>query len=339
MRSIANALSCIALFAGFCAGASTTACSTESRPSCPGPGGARDGAYPLVDLVVRSHGDGPTALPFELSGSSLRVSAEEVTITYQHEGASQHVTYRITSGPEPPRDPRTIEEQCNALDPQACEIDSRCRVLRAWRAGTGADPRLGEEVSVGCMRADHGCGDAETCAMKTLGWTPHLFRTTCIPPDWVVVDDHDRCFEHPAKINGPDDEDAGVAPSPCDECTLEHQSTTFTVDESRHCGTLWPGDDRKDAERCAVKHFEDRSPFTLVLHNQDHELSRSVGWVYDKKKMHKLHYLTQGDCLDDCHPDCERQVSKTTCFKPRVEPGSKDVIECGSGASRGLCDP
>jgi len=75
---------------------------------------------------------------------------------------------------------------CDQLDRAACEATAACTTIMAFSLDTSECSS--EPVVVGCMASDKPCGEAQTYARDAAGkhW---LFGTTCIPANWVPLDE------------------------------------------------------------------------------------------------------------------------------------------------------
>jgi hypothetical protein len=83
--------------------------------------------------------------------------------------------------PDTACDEAGLPSQCEDLEPEACEESAVCRTIDGRVRGSD-DPL----APSGCIGADTGCGDAETCAFDgTETGDPYWFPSTCIPAGWV----------------------------------------------------------------------------------------------------------------------------------------------------------
>ena len=80
--------------------------------------------------------------------------------------------------------------ECAELDESACEADSSCRAIRGGPAAEFCADDLSNFATIyaGCVAADQGCGDSETCAADPVTGQRLFFPDTCVPEEWGTCD-------------------------------------------------------------------------------------------------------------------------------------------------------
>jgi hypothetical protein len=97
---------------------------------------------------------------------------------------------------------------CATLDEAACEASASCRPIRGAPAEEVCieDFSAWNSVYAGCMAADAGCGDAETCAQVPDSGRRMVFPSTCVPSGWV------GCNTQPCDVAGACEDSASAPP-------------------------------------------------------------------------------------------------------------------------------
>ena len=143
---------------------------------------------------------------------------------------------------------------CEALDADGCAADASCAGLLGAPADEicGGDYTNWMSEALGCMSADAGCGDAETCAEEPGGGARMVFPSTCLPDGWTEVA-WDECCAGPgcselhAAACVDSESCAPILGAPAAEICAEDYASWMTV----HAGCMDAGVGCGAAETCA----------------------------------------------------------------------------------------
>lgn len=131
----------------------------------------------------------------------------------------------------------TPPDACSGLEQAACEASTECRPIMGAPAEETCAGNYDNWMTVysGCMAADVGCGDAESCAIEPGSGQRRMFPDTCTPAGWAgcSCEVGSTCSEgastEPGQLCAEDDGDGRVRftvqPKGChsSSCTLRHE--------------------------------------------------------------------------------------------------------------------
>ena len=81
-----------------------------------------------------------------------------------------------------------LSPDCEGLSQESCDKTPGCAGIKGAPAAEICMDNFDNWGSIwsGCMSADMGCGEAETCAQSPVSGEQLVFPTTCIPDGWAV---------------------------------------------------------------------------------------------------------------------------------------------------------